>query len=256
MSKSFKAIRACLIAGAAAIVTAGGAYAQLDEALRVARQSTQEGAQAQEQITQLATAADNAEGQYLAAQEQIESQRIFLDQQRVFLLSQQNELNALRTQLERVGSIEVDLAPMLLDMYVALEEFINEDLPFQMDVRQERLSNIQTSLGDANISAAERYRLLLNAYEIEMGYGRSLRAYSEEIDVDGVPQAADVLQIGRVALIREIGGNFDILTQDNREWRPVPGSMAVDVERAFRIAREVTTPEVFTAPLPGPTDAR
>lgn len=256
MSKSFKAIRACLIAGAAAIVTAGGAYAQLDEALRVARQSTQEGAQAQEQITQLATAADNAEGQYLAAQEQIESQRIFLEQQRVFLLSQQNELNALRTQLERVGSIEVDLAPMLLDMYVALEEFINEDLPFQMDVRQERLSNIQTALGDANISAAERYRLLLNAYEIEMGYGRSLRAYSEEIEVDGVPQAADVLQIGRVALIREIGGSFDILTQDNREWRPVPGSMAVDVERAFRIAREVTTPEVFTAPLPGPTDAR
>ncbi|MBI1264777.1 MAG: DUF3450 family protein [Alphaproteobacteria bacterium] len=256
MSKSFKAIRACLIAGAAAIVTAGGAYAQLDEALRVARQSTQEGAQAQEQITQLATAADNAEGQYLAAQEQIESQRIFLEQQRVFLLSQQNELNALRTQLERVGSIEVDLAPMLLDMYVALEEFINEDLPFQMDVRQERLSNIQTALGDANISAAERYRLLLNAYEIEMGYGRSLRAYSEEIEVDGVPQAADVLQIGRVALIREIGGSFDILTQDNREWRPVPGSMAVDVERAFRIAREVTTPEVFTAPLPGPADAR
>lgn len=256
MSKSFKAIRACLIAGAAAIVTAGGAYAQLDEALRVARQSTQEGAQAQEQITQLATAADNAEGQYLAAQEQIESQRIFLEQQRVFLLSQQNELSALRTQLERVGSIEVDLAPMLLDMYVALEEFINEDLPFQMDVRQERLSNIQTALGDANISAAERYRLLLNAYEIEMGYGRSLRAYSEEIEVDGVPQAADVLQIGRVALIREIGGSFDILTQDNREWRPVPGSMAVDVERAFRIAREVTTPEVFTAPLPGPTDAR
>lgn len=256
MSKSFKAIRACLIAGAAAIVTAGGACAQLDEALRVARQSTQEGAQAQEQITQLATAADNAEGQYLAAQEQIESQRIFLEQQRVFLLSQQNELSALRTQLERVGSIEVDLAPMLLDMYVALEEFINEDLPFQMDVRQERLSNIQTALGDANISAAERYRLLLNAYEIEMGYGRSLRAYSEEIEVDGVPQAADVLQIGRVALIREIGGSFDILTQDNREWRPVPGSMAVDVERAFRIAREVTTPEVFTAPLPGPTDAR
>lgn len=256
MSKTFKAIRMGLIASAAALVTAGGAYAQLDEALRVARQSTQEGAQAQEQITQIATAADNAEGQYLAAREQIESQRIFLEQQRVFLLSQQNELVALRTQLERVGSIEVDLAPMLLDMYVALEEFINEDIPFQMDVRQQRLENIQTALGDATISAAERYRLLLNAYEIEMGYGRSLRAYSEEIEVDGVPQAADVLQIGRVALIRNIGGNLEILTQDNREWRPVPGSMAVDVERAFRIAREVTTPEVFVAPLPGPTTAR
>lgn len=256
MSKTFKAIRMGMIASAAALVTAGGAYAQLDEALRVARQSTQEGAQAQEQITQIADAADNAERQYLAAREQIESQRIFLEQQRVFLLSQENELNALRTQLERVGSIEVDLAPMLLDMYVALEEFINEDIPFQMDVRLQRLENIQTALGDATISAAERYRLLLNAYEIEMGYGRSLRAYSEEVEVDGAPQAAEVLQIGRIALIRDIGGTLEILTQDNREWRPVPGSMAVDVQRAFRIAREVTTPEVFVAPLPGPTDAR
>lgn len=256
MSKTFKTIRMGMIASAAALVTAGGAYAQLDEALRVARQSTQEGAQAQEQITQIADAADNAERQYLAAREQIESQRIFLEQQRVFLLSQENELNALRTQLERVGSIEVDLAPMLLDMYVALEEFINEDIPFQMDVRLQRLENIQTALGDATISAAERYRLLLNAYEIEMGYGRSLRAYSEEVDVDGAPQSAEVVQIGRVALIRDIGGTLEILTQDNREWRPVPGSMAVDVQRAFRIAREVTTPEVFVAPLPGPTDAR
>ncbi|MCC5995662.1 MAG: DUF3450 domain-containing protein [Oceanicaulis sp.] len=256
MSKTLKAIRMGMAAGAAALVTAGGAYAQLDDALRTARQSTQEGARAQEQITQLADAADNAERQYLATREEIESQRIFLEQQRVFLMSQENELTALRSQLERVGSIEVDLAPMLLDMYVALEEFINEDMPFQMDVRRERLERIQTALGDANISAAERYRLLLNAYEIEMGYGRSLRAFTEETEVDGAPQAAEVLQIGRVALIRDIGGNLEIMTQDNREWRPVPGSLAVDVQRAFRIAREVTTPEVFVAPLPGPTDAR
>ncbi|WP_233205300.1 DUF3450 domain-containing protein [Alkalicaulis satelles] len=245
-----------MAAGAAALVTAGGAYAQLDEALRVARQSTQDGAQAQEQINQLADAADNAERQYLATREEIESQRIFLEQQRVFLLSQENELTALRSQLERVGSIEVDLAPMLLDMYVALEEFIDSDMPFQLDVRRTRLDRIQTALGDANISAAERYRLLLNAYEIEMGYGRSLRAYSEEVEVDGTPQEANILQIGRVALVRDIGGRLEIMTQDNRDWRPVSGSMAVDVQRAFRIAREVTTPEVFTAPLPGPVDAR
>lgn len=256
MSKTLKAIRMGMAAGAAALVTAGGAYAQLDEALRVARQSTQDGAQAQAQITQLADAADNAERQYLATREEIESQRIFLEQQRVFLLSQENELTALRSQLERVGSIEVDLAPMLLDMFVGLEEFINSDMPFQMDVRRQRLDRIQSTLGDATVSAAERYRLLLNAYEIEMGYGRSLRAYSEEVEVDGAPQEANVLQIGRVALIRDIGGRLEIMTQDNREWRPVPGSMAVDVQRAFRIAREVTTPEVFVAPLPGPTNAR
>jgi len=252
MSKTMKAIRTSLLAGAAALVAAGGAQAQLDQALQVARQSTQAGAQAQAQIDNLADQADNAEREYLAVREQIESQRVFVEQQRVFLRSQENELAGLQAQLERVGNIERDLTPMLLEMFTALEDFVAQDLEFRMDERTERLDRIREALGDAQVSPAERYRVLLNAYEIEASYGRSLTAYEESVEVDGVPQPARVLQIGRVALIREVDGALEIRTKDNPEWRPVPGSMAADVDRAFRIANEVTTPEVFVAPLPGP----
>lgn len=252
MSKTFNAIRLTLTAGVSALVCAGGAYAQLDTALQVARQSTQAGAAAQSQIDSLADDADNAERQYLALQEQIESQRVYLEQQRVFLRSQENELAALQSQLERVGNIERDLTPMLLEMYVGLEAFVEQDLPFQSELRQDRLVRIQDALGDAQISPAEKYRLLMNAFEIESAYGRSLRAYQEEVEVDGVPQLADMLQIGRVAIIRIVGGDMEILTKDNPTWRPVPGGMAADVQRALRIANEVTTPSVFAAPLPGP----
>lgn len=252
MSNTMKAIRTSLLAGAAALVATGAANAQLDQALQVARQSTQEGAQAQDQIDALADQADNAERNYLALREQIESQEVFLEQQRVFLRSQENELTELNRQLERVGNIERDLTPMLLEMYVALESFIEQDLPFRMSVREDRLARIRSALEDAQVSPAERYRLLLNAYEIEASYGRSLVAYEEEVEVDGTPQPANILQIGRVALIRDVGGNLEMLTKDNPEWRSVPGSMASDVQRAFRIANEVTTPEVFVAPLPGP----
>jgi hypothetical protein len=252
MSKTMKAIRTSLLAGAAALVAAGGAQAQLDQALQVARQSTQAGAQAQAQIDTLADQADNAEREYLAVREQIESQRVFVEQQRVFLRSQENELAGLQAQLERVGNIERDLTPMLLEMFTALEDFIAQDLEFRMDERTARLDRIREALGDAQVSPAERYRVLLNAYEIEASYGRSLTAYEEEVEVDGVPQPARILQIGRVALIREVDGALEIRTKDNPEWRPVPGSMAADVDRAFRIANEVTTPEVFVAPLPGP----
>lgn len=252
MSKTMKAIRTSLLAGAAALVAAGGAQAQLDQALQVARQSTQAGAQAQAQIDNLADQADNAEREYLALREQIESQRVFLEQQRVFLRSQENELTGLQAQLERVGNIERDLTPMLLEMFNALEDFVEQDLVFRMDERTARLDRIREALGDAQVSPAERYRVLLNAYEIEASYGRSLTAYEESVEVDGVPLPARILQIGRVALIREVDGDLEIRTKDNPDWRPVPGSMAADVDRAFRIANEVTTPEVFVAPLPGP----
>ena len=256
MSRTIDVIRTSLMAGAAVLIAAGAAQAQLDTALQTARQSTQAGAQAQAQIDTLADQADSAEREYLAIREQIESQEVFLQQQRVFLRSQENELTSLQRQLERVENIERDLTPMLLEMFVALEAFIQSDLPFQMDDRLGRLADIQVTLGDPLIPPAEKYRLLLNAYEIESAYGRSLRHYTEEVDVDGVPEQAEMLQIGRVVLIRRIGSNLDMITKDDPNWRPVPSSMANDVLRASRIAQELTTPDVFPAPLPGPTQAQ
>ena len=94
--------------------------------------------------------------------------------------------------------------------------------------------------------------MLINAFEIESATGRSLRAYTEEVEVDGVPELAEILQIGRIAMIRVVGGNMEMLTKDNPTWRPVPSGMTADVQRAFRIAKELTTPSVFPAPLPGP----
>ena len=258
MSKNMKRISVSLAAGVAALAIAGGSNAQqLDRALQIAQQSTQEGAQAQEQIDDVSERASNLEREYLALQEQIESQRVFVQQQQVFLQSQENEITELQRQLERVGTIERDLTPMLLEMFVGLEEFIENDIEFQMDARMDRLANIEQTLGDSQISAAEKYRLILNAYEIEASYGRSLRTYSEQVMREGTPVEAEILQIGRVALIRQFAdGDLEILTKASGEWRPVSGSFAAPIQRAFRIAGEVTTPEVFVAPLPGPETAQ
>ncbi|KPP83238.1 MAG: outer membrane transport energization system protein of unknonw function DUF3450 [Oceanicaulis sp. HLUCCA04] len=253
MSQLKSGLRTALAVGLGSMLVAGAAHAQLDQALQVARQSTQEGARAQEEINDVADRAGDLEREYLALRQQIEDQRVYVEQQEVFLRSQANELETLEFQLERVGTIERDLTPMLLEMYVGLEEFIQNDLPFQMDVRQPRLDNIEQLLGDSNIPPAEKYRVILNVYEIEAAYGRSLRTYGEEVVIDGVPNEVDVLQFGRVALVRIFqDGSMEIMTQSNPEWRELSGSHANNVQRALRIAQEVTTPDVFVAPLPGP----
>jgi multidrug efflux pump subunit AcrA (membrane-fusion protein) len=252
MSKTTKWIRTSLAAGAVAAFAAGAASAQLDEALRTAQQSTQEGAQAQRQIDDIADRTASLEGQYLALRQQIEDQRIFIEQQQVFLRSQQNELEELTAQLDRVSGIERDLTPMMLEMYVRLEEFVENDLPFQVDQRRARLDNIERVLGSSEFPPSERYRVLLSAFEIEAAYGRGLTTYTEEVEVDGTPEEANILRFGRLAMIRIIRGNMEIMTSDNLEWRPLPGQHANNVQRALRIAQEVTTPEVFLAPVSGP----
>lgn len=253
MSKLKARLRTALAVGLGSMLVGGAAHAQLDQALQVARQSTQEGAAAQREIDEIADRAGDLERQYLALRQQIEDQRVFVEQQEVFLRSQQNELEALEFQLERVSTIERDLTPMLLNMYVALEEFIASDLPFQQETRRARLDNIERLLGDAGTPPAEKYRVILNAYEIEAAYGRSLRTYAEEVEIDGVPNEVTILQFGRAALVRIFqDGRLEIMTKTHPEWRSLSSSHATNVQRALWIAQEVTTPDVMVVPLPGP----
>lgn len=232
---------------------------QLDQTLQTARQSTTAGAQTQQRIDTLDDQRTDIELEYRALLEQIESQRLFVEQQQVFIRSQENEVTSLQQQIERVDNIERDLAPMMREMVVNLENFVNLDLPFRMDGENGRLARIEglyELLDDPNISPAERYRVILNAYEIEASYGRSLNAYEEEILEDGIPVSVDVLQIGRVAAIRVYAdGRMTIRHANSSDWETLPGSYNANVTRALRIAQEVTTPSVFLAPLPGPTVA-
>lgn len=253
-------VRASLVATVAASAFGGAAVAQLDQTLNVARQNTQEGAQTQRRIDQLDDQRTDIELEYRALLEQIESQRLFVEQQQVFIRSQENEVESLQSQIDRVDNIETDLAPMMREMVQNLEQFVNLDLPFRLEGQNGRLARIERLyelIDDPNVSPAERYRVILNAYDIEASYGRSLTAYDEEVLEDGVPVQVTVLQIGRVAMIRQYDdGRMTIRHNGSTEWETLSGSYEANVTRAIRIAQEVTTPSVFLAPLPGPTVAQ
>ena len=253
-------VRASLMATVAASAFGGAAVAQLDQTLSVARSNTEDGAQTQRRIDQLDDQRTDIELEYRALLEQIESQRLFVEQQQVFIRSQENEVESLQQQIERVDSIETDLAPMMREMVQNLEEFVNLDLPFRLEGESGRLARIEhlyELVDDPSISPAERYRVILNAYDIEASYGRSLNAYDEEVLEDGVPVQVEVLQIGRVAIIRKYpDGHMTILHNGVSEWQDLPNSYEANVTRAIRIAQEVTTPSVFLSPLPGPQVAQ
>ena len=246
-------VAAALLTG----VAGGAAQAQINDVIRTAQQATQDAAAAQRQIDDLDDDATDMELQYRALQQQIESQRLYIEQQRVFLQSQQNEIASLEQQIGRVDNVGVEILPMMRDMVQNLENFVNLDLPFNVENRQERIANLYEDLDDPEISAAERYRLILNAYDIEASYGRQIDSYEETIDIDGVPTNVTTLRIGRVALIRDMpNGDLMAYTQYNGDWERVSGASDAAVTSAFRIAQEVTTPDLFTAPIPGSEDAQ
>ena len=255
MANLNKWLRTSVAAAVFSVGVAGIADAQLQTALSTGAQSTQEGASTQSQIDQLDDDRTNAELEYRALLQQIESQRLYVAQQEVFIQSQQNEIDSLQLQIDSVGNIQRDLIPMLREMVDGLRQFVELDLPFQHDERLDQVDELYDLIDDPEVSAAEKYRVILNRYEIEASYGRGLRTYSESTIENDADVTFEYLQIGRAALIRQNpDDSLSMLYRGASDWVDVPSSHANDVNRAFRIAREVTTPEVFTVPLPGSED--
>src|SRR3546814_6970753 len=85
--------------------------------------------------------------------------------------------------------------PLMLRMTDSLEKFVALDLPFLHNERQARIDNLKQALGDPQVNAGEKFRRILEAYQIEVDYGRTLGV--ERIDIDG--RSMDVLRVGRIA---------------------------------------------------------
>lgn len=246
-------VRACAFAAAGAAVSAGAAFAQLDRAVQIAQEATDQGVQNQEQVEQLDDARTDAAREYRAVLQQLESQRLFVDQQRVFLRSYQNEIESLNEQLSRVGSVEVELLPMMREMVVNLENFVRLDLPFQIDERLDRIERLKEDLDDAELTQAERYRVILNAYEIEASYGRGIDAYEGQIE-EGSAETVDFLRVGRLMLIyrEKDGATYGYWDRESGSWQPLSGDYGLELQSAYRIASEAAAPEILLLPIPGP----
>ncbi len=257
-----------LASGGAAIALAftsfAPAFGQLDAAVSEAEQATAAAAASQERIDRIDEEKGDLFREYRALLQQIDSQKLYVDQQRIFLQSQANELTDLERQITEVEGVLRDLTPMQRDMVTNLESFVRLDTPFLRQERTERVSALRDLLDDHNVPPAEGYRKIIEAYEIENEYGRFLRHYEGGLwtdpDAGADPDAptVDFLMIGRVAFLYMTQDESEIGIWDNeaKAWTQLDGSYRVHLRKAVRMAKEVTTPDVFFGPVPGPTSAR
>ena len=139
-------------------------------------------------------------------------------------------------------------------MIVNLEKFVSLDIPFLMAERNERIEFLKDTLDRADVSVAEKFSQVLQAYQVENSYGATIEAYTDVIELDGKSRQVDVLKWGRVALVfqtpdAEITGAWD---NNARNWVILGDDFRTGVRDGLRIARKTMTADLVHLPVTAP----
>jgi hypothetical protein len=230
----------------------------LEAVVGVRSEGNDEAAAVQKRIDTISDEADELVSQYRTVLKQIDSINLYNRQMRDLIAAQEAELASLQDQLGRVQEVGRSVTPLMLRMVDAIEKFVRIDVPFLIKERTGRIEELRKMMGRADVTTPEKFRQIMEAYQIENEYGRTIEAYRASLKLDGRETTVDFLRFGRIALVYQSldetqRGRWD---QTAGSWAPLDSSFRSAIRQGLRIARKQAAPDLVRLPLPAPQDAR
>jgi hypothetical protein len=139
-------------------------------------------------------------------------------------------------------------------MMEALEQFVELDLPFLLDERKARLDLIRETFSDSSVNVAEKFRLVLAAYQQEINYGRVMQHYTDTLSLDGVERDVDILRVGRIALLAQTSDQTGTYVWDkgSKNYVLLGDEYRRPVADAIRMAQQLASIEILSLPINAP----
>jgi hypothetical protein len=189
---------------------------------------------------------------YRATNSEIDQLKLYNKQMMAIVENQKSEITKIDQQVREIEFTEQGILPLMSQMLDSLEQFNQLDLPFLQKERATRLSKLRELMTRADITVSEKYRRVLEAFQIEIEYGRTLETYREKADDNIV---YDYLRIGRTVLYRiTLSGNTAwAWSKDLSQWLALDSSLLRDVRKAQDVARQTAAPELLILPIITPT---
>jgi septal ring factor EnvC (AmiA/AmiB activator) len=236
----------------------GGQKQVLDKALDVRAEGNKEAAATQDKIDEISDETDSLLSKYRTALKQIDSIRVYNSQMRELIDSQRKEMDSLADQLDRVEIVGRSVTPLMLRMIDSIERFVQLDVPFLLKERTDRIAKLRQTMNRADVSTAEKFRQIMEAYQIETEYGRTIEAYRDTIAINGRETTVDFLRFGRIALVYQSldESQRGAWNQEERKWMPLGTEYRSAIRDGLRIARKQSAPDLIRLPLPAAREAK
>lgn len=242
-----------------AVSSAGSVHANtVEQSLKVTADSHKAMASNQKKLNKIDDETQGMVSDYLFNQRQADIAEAYNAQLQRLINSQEDELSSLKDQIVSVEKTEQAMLPLLNVMVAKLRQFVAQDLPFLPDERAERLKKLSSLLDRADVSVAEKYRQILEAYLVEVGYGRTIEAYSDVLLGDDTNTRVNYLRVGRMALYHQgLNGQDGALWLPAKQaWLPLASEQNLELSKALQMAQQQRVPELLDLPVPNLTQAQ
>lgn len=224
----------------------------LTQAVSVRRQGNLDGVASQKRIDATSAETESLFSQYQSALAQIDSIRVYNGQMRRLIKFQEQEIVSLHDQVDRVEIVGRSVTPLMLRMIEAIDATVRLDIPFLARERAEHISELRKLMGRADVSSAEKYRQIMETYQIENEYGRTIEAYRSTLILGGTEVKVDLLRFGRIALVYQTldGKETGVWNQETRGWDALDSGYRTGIREGLKIARKQVAPDLIRLPLP------
>lgn len=245
-----------LVLGAPAFAAIGSPE-RLDGLLTAQAAADRAAKASQDTVEKLDDQTQDLTQRYRRVIENTKSIKDYSDHLRAQVQSQREEIASIQEQLASIESTSRDVFPLMQNMVSTLDEFVKLDVPYLIEERTKRVQGLKDVMDRADVTVSEKYRRILEAYQIEMEAGRTMEAYDGMIGEGDAAKAVSFLRVGRIALAYQTtdGSETGYWDKSQKAW-VVDNDYAHDVREGLRIARKMTAPDLVRVPVPAPVEVQ
>jgi hypothetical protein len=224
----------------------------VDDVLNVSEAKTAAAHTSQRKIDSLAKDTDQLYQDYKIVNKQIDGLRVYNARLERQIDNQLQRITDIEQSIEQVTVIQRQVTPLIIRMIDGLEQFIQLDVPFHPAERAQRIAFLRANIDRSDLSVAEKFRQVLEAYKIENEYGRKIDTYKGTVAIDGVEREVNFFRVGRIALMyqttdSQVSGVWDqaarqFVALDNSEYRNA-------IQKGLRIARKQASIDILKVPV-------
>jgi hypothetical protein len=188
---------------------------------------------------------------YRQVLDETENLKVYNDHVARLVADQQEGINDLQRQIDSIEGVKRGVVPLMYKMIESLEKFINLDVPINLEERQARVARLRELMSNSNVSTSEQFRQVLEAYQIELEYGSSIRAYQGELTYNGTNIAVDFFNLGRTAMVALSldQKNAWVWNNDSRVWEELGGEYLGSVVESVKMARKIVPVNLIKMPI-------